>query len=152
MGGRLGAGQPGGVVARQHPRPVRRRAAVDEAPVRRALTAEELLAVTLVDRSQGADPVDRTVAVYVATVRSGQAGAVRAGGPERPDRREAIRGCVVTCPATGSPAAALLDRLGSPGDGDPARRGAARRLLHPDWTGNAVIVGGPGQGKTTVLQ
>ena len=30
--------------------------------------------------------------------------------------------------------------------------GAAQALLHPDWKGHAVIVGGPGQGKSTVLQ
>ena len=30
--------------------------------------------------------------------------------------------------------------------------GAAQVLLHPKWSGSAVIVGGPGQGKTTLLQ
>lgn len=30
--------------------------------------------------------------------------------------------------------------------------GATQVLLHPKWTGNAVLVGGPGQGKSTVLQ
>lgn len=30
--------------------------------------------------------------------------------------------------------------------------GAAQTLLHPDWSGSAVVVGGPGQGKTTLLQ
>ena len=30
--------------------------------------------------------------------------------------------------------------------------GATQALLHPDWVGNAVLVGGPGQGKSTVLQ
>lgn len=30
--------------------------------------------------------------------------------------------------------------------------GATQVLLHPEWVGNAVIVGGPGQGKSTVLQ
>lgn len=30
--------------------------------------------------------------------------------------------------------------------------GAAQALLHPDWTGNALLVGGPGQGKSTLLQ
>ena len=30
--------------------------------------------------------------------------------------------------------------------------GAAQALLHPEWTGNALIVGGPGQGKSTLLQ
>lgn len=29
---------------------------------------------------------------------------------------------------------------------------AARLLLHPTWRGHAVIIGGPGQGKTTLLQ
>jgi hypothetical protein len=30
--------------------------------------------------------------------------------------------------------------------------GAAQALLHPEWSGNALIVGGPGQGKSTLLQ
>jgi len=30
--------------------------------------------------------------------------------------------------------------------------GAAQSLLHPDWKGNALLVGGPGQGKSTLLQ
>jgi hypothetical protein len=30
--------------------------------------------------------------------------------------------------------------------------GAAQALLHPDWSQSAVIVGGPGQGKSTLLQ
>lgn len=30
--------------------------------------------------------------------------------------------------------------------------GAAQALLHPDWNGNALLVGGPGQGKSTLLQ
>lgn len=30
--------------------------------------------------------------------------------------------------------------------------GATQVLLHPTWTGNAVLIGGPGQGKSTVLQ
>jgi hypothetical protein len=30
--------------------------------------------------------------------------------------------------------------------------GAAQALLHPSWTGNALILGGPGQGKSTLLQ
>lgn len=33
-----------------------------------------------------------------------------------------------------------------------ARAGAAQALLHPDWSSSAVVVGGPGQGKTTLLQ
>jgi hypothetical protein len=30
--------------------------------------------------------------------------------------------------------------------------GATQALLHPEWSGNAVLVGGPGQGKSTLLQ
>lgn len=30
--------------------------------------------------------------------------------------------------------------------------GAAQALLHPDWSGSALLVGGPGQGKSTLLQ
>ena len=30
--------------------------------------------------------------------------------------------------------------------------GAAQALLHPEWSGSALLVGGPGQGKSTLLQ
>ncbi len=30
--------------------------------------------------------------------------------------------------------------------------GAAQGLLHPGWSGNALVVAGPGQGKSTLLQ
>lgn len=55
-------------------------------------------------------------------------------------------------------AAALLSRIAAeqPGDADPEPgsvvAGAAQTLLHPEWKGNALIVGGPGQGKSTLLQ
>lgn len=35
---------------------------------------------------------------------------------------------------------------------DQVVTGAAQALLHPDWEGNALLVGGPGQGKSTLLQ
>lgn len=38
---------------------------------------------------------------------------------------------------------------GKPGAG---YAGAAQALLHPDWSSSAVLIGGPGQGKTTLLQ
>lgn len=38
------------------------------------------------------------------------------------------------------------------GAADLVVAGAAQALLHPQWTGNALIVGGPGQGKSTLLQ
>lgn len=38
------------------------------------------------------------------------------------------------------------------GAGDQVVAGAAQALLHPDWRGNALLVGGPGQGKSTLLQ
>lgn len=46
----------------------------------------------------------------------------------------------------------------APGDVDPAlvesfaMAGGAQALLHPSWSGGALLVGGPGQGKTTLLQ
>ncbi|MFZ1372205.1 MAG: hypothetical protein WAS01_00180 [Nostocoides sp.] len=46
----------------------------------------------------------------------------------------------------------------APGDAGPELRstyavsGGAQALLHPDWVGGALLVGGPGQGKTTLLQ
>lgn len=52
----------------------------------------------------------------------------------------------------------LLGRIASdhPGDADASDgfvvTGAAQALLHPDWSGNALVVGGPGQGKSTLLQ
>lgn len=63
-----------------------------------------------------------------------------------------------------SPAASLMARLGPETKGDDwdeleldnsdlvGHVGAAQVLLHSDWKGSAVIVGGPGQGKTTLLQ
>lgn len=125
---------------------------------RRALTSDELLAVTLVDRSEGADRVDRTLAAYIAD-RFDQDNRVRFEQADLngPTVEKLFVDVPVTCATSGSSAAVLLDRLGSPGDGDANgspgwSAGAARLLLHPDWTGNAVIVGGPGQGKTTLLQ
>lgn len=38
------------------------------------------------------------------------------------------------------------------GAGGKVVAGAAQALLHPDWRGNALLVGGPGQGKSTLLQ
>lgn len=35
---------------------------------------------------------------------------------------------------------------------DQVVTGSAQALLHPDWQGNALLVGGPGQGKSTLLQ
>lgn len=61
----------------------------------------------------------------------------------------------------GSALASLLERISeaSPGDTGELERtsglvitGATQVLLHPDWAGNAVLVGGPGQGKSTLLQ
>jgi hypothetical protein len=55
-------------------------------------------------------------------------------------------------------AAHLLSRIAAdhPGDADAGDgfvvTGAAQALLHPDWSGNALVVGGPGQGKSTLLQ
>lgn len=42
------------------------------------------------------------------------------------------------------------EALASAGEGVVA--GAAQALLHADWRGNALLVGGPGQGKSTLLQ
>ncbi|MGO1315430.1 MAG: NACHT domain-containing protein [Cellulomonadaceae bacterium] len=67
----------------------------------------------------------------------------------------------VGCRRDGSALATLLERIAAsaPGDTDGLERqsglvvtGAAQALLHPDWKGHAVLVGGPGQGKSTVLQ
>ena len=53
--------------------------------------------------------------------------------------------------------ARLLRRIAADHPGDDkadgfAITGAAQAILHPDWSGNALLVGGPGQGKTTLLQ
>lgn len=61
----------------------------------------------------------------------------------------------------GSSAAELLESIAttSPGDTEELEglaglvvTGATQALLHPDWKGHAILVGGPGQGKSTVLQ
>nr|AXV46306.1 HNH endonuclease, ATP-binding protein [Arthrobacter sp.] len=67
----------------------------------------------------------------------------------------------VGCRRDGTALAVLLERISesAPGDTEDLERtsglaitGATQALLHPDWAGNAVLVGGPGQGKSTVLQ
>lgn len=63
--------------------------------------------------------------------------------------------------ARGSALASLFTRIARehPGDADPIDLaggmvvvGGAQALLHPDWTGNAIVVAGPGQGKSTLLK
>lgn len=65
------------------------------------------------------------------------------------------------CRRDGSTLATLLSRVAdeAPGDTGELERtsglvitGATQALLHPEWTGNAIVVGGPGQGKSTLLQ
>jgi hypothetical protein len=67
----------------------------------------------------------------------------------------------VGCRRDGSALAGLLERISesAPGDTDGLEQasglvitGATQALLNPGWTGNAILVGGPGQGKSTVLQ
>ncbi|MCU1615784.1 MAG: ATP-binding protein [Frankiales bacterium] len=62
---------------------------------------------------------------------------------------------------TDSPVAELMTKIASdfPGDAEASHdadgqivTGAAQTLLHPGWTSNALLIGGPGQGKSTVLQ
>ncbi len=57
--------------------------------------------------------------------------------------------------------AEVIERIAAehPGDqealaaaGDGVVAGAAQALLHANWRGNALLVGGPGQGKSTLLQ
>jgi len=43
------------------------------------------------------------------------------------------------------------DRASQPEQAD-GYAGAAQALLHPDWSSSVVLIGGPGQGKTTLLQ
>ncbi|RLP72224.1 HNH endonuclease [Mycetocola tolaasinivorans] len=61
----------------------------------------------------------------------------------------------------GSPLARLLEQISkeAPGDTNEIERstgyvvtGATQALLHSEWAGNAILVGGPGQGKSTLLQ
>lgn len=67
----------------------------------------------------------------------------------------------VGCRRDASQVAALLSQIAAaaPGDTDELEAesgfvvtGATQALLHPDWSGSAVLIGGPGQGKSTVLQ
>lgn len=60
----------------------------------------------------------------------------------------------------GSAHADLIEKISSASPGDARDSiydiyevaGGAQAMLHPDWVGSALIVGGPGQGKTTLLQ
>ncbi len=63
--------------------------------------------------------------------------------------------------AAGSVAGAFIQGVQAADPGDVEARdetgeleiaGAAQVLLHPGWNGNALIQGGPGQGKSTLLQ
>lgn len=70
----------------------------------------------------------------------------------------AVESLFVDVPASshaGSPADRLIQEINphqqSGGELAP-HSGAAQALLHPSWTDSTVIVGGPGQGKTTLLQ
>ncbi|MFJ2553402.1 HNH endonuclease [Microbacterium sp. NPDC087591] len=67
----------------------------------------------------------------------------------------------VGCRRDESAVSDLLIRISDAAPGDTAEleaasgfviTGATQALLHPEWKGNAVLVGGPGQGKSTVLQ
>jgi hypothetical protein len=67
----------------------------------------------------------------------------------------------IGCRRDGSSVAKLLTRIAQAAPGDTREleeasglivTGATQALLHPDWAGHAVLVGGPGQGKSTVLQ
>jgi hypothetical protein len=67
----------------------------------------------------------------------------------------------IGCRRDGSPTADLIARIAAEAPGDTAElelttgfavTGAAQALLHPEWEGSAVLVGGPGQGKSTLLQ
>ncbi|MFC7761110.1 NACHT domain-containing protein [Catellatospora bangladeshensis] len=125
----------------------------------RALPADEALAITLIDRSQSARASDLALSAYLAyqfevdnKVRFEQ---VDLSGPT------VDRLFVDVAAASGTPnsvAHSLLAELGQrvddhdSGTHDQPVAGAARLLLHPKWRGNALIIGGPGQGKTTLLQ
>lgn len=59
------------------------------------------------------------------------------------------------------PVAELMGRIASEYPGDPEATegaegqivtGAAQALLHPEWSSSALLIGGPGQGKSTLLQ
>ncbi len=74
----------------------------------------------------------------------------------------AVESLFVDVPASshpGSPAEDLLTAMNPQThvsdltrDESSYRAGAAQALLHPGWTESTVVVGGPGQGKTTLLQ
>ncbi len=143
----------------------------------RVLLGDELLALTLLAADGSGGRADETLTAYVADrfeadskVRFEQAGL------NGPTVEKLFVDVPVLCTAPSSAAGKLLDRLGSalddlaagpspigaseveadildgPGESDAHAAGGARLLLHPAWTGNAVLVGGPGQGKTTLLQ
>lgn len=68
---------------------------------------------------------------------------------------------VVAGVSLASPLGSLFQKIQKESPGDPETLndrygdvavGGAQALLHPDWEGNAIIVGGPGQGKSTLLQ
>ena len=128
----------------------------------RALPTDQALAITLLDTSQSAQHVDRVLGAYLADQYSADDRVrfeqVDLAGPTVD---KLFVDVAVSSGTPGGDAAALLRRLGDVHDGDPAAPepdpaqpvvGGARLLLHRGWRGNALIVGGPGQSKTTLLQ
>jgi hypothetical protein len=126
----------------------------------RALPPDEQLILTLLSEHDHASKRDRTLRAYLAAEFDiDQAVRFEQAELHGPTVDRLFVDVPVLSLTRGSVTDALLDRIGSPhtesgqSDDRPAHAaGAARLLLHPDWQGHAVIVGGPGQGKTTLTQ
>jgi hypothetical protein len=82
---------------------------------------------------------------------------------EQVELRPRVDAIFVDVPIGASRTAGCAEQLqmiaeNAPGDVDAADlaayvvAGAAQALLHPSWSSNALLVGGPGQGKSTLLQ
>ncbi|MEH1017809.1 hypothetical protein V6U90_32680 [Micromonospora sp. CPCC 206060] len=132
-------------------------------PFMRILPPDQVLAITKLDMSDGASRRDRVLAAYLRDQYDAddqvKFGEVDLLGPSVHKLFVDVR---VASREKGSEPYRLMAQMGGVDATDvdtadaPASRqweaGGAQLLLHPTWRGNAMIIGGPGQGKTTLLQ
>ncbi|WP_349876143.1 hypothetical protein ABIH81_18550 [Micromonospora sp. HUAS YX12] len=132
-------------------------------PFIRILPPDQILALTKLDGSPDARRRDRILLAYLRDryafddpIRFGEVDLIG------PTVDKLFVDVPVASREAGSAPYRLMEQLGAADVEEVGRKagrgpgqwqtGASFLLLHPAWRGNALIVGGPGQGKTTLLQ